>query len=95
MTRERLELLGLSYVAQHSDCRVLDQLVYKWEHSRRQIAKVLTDKYRDLCATGWQLTAEQIEEDVRGIFGQNFLDWIGFDAGPSEGAEEGVAEAML
>jgi hypothetical protein len=77
ITRERLELLGLSFVAQHSDCRVLDQLFYKWRHSRRQIAKVLTDKYIDLSRTDWRLTAEQIEDDVRGLFGQNFLDWIG------------------
>lgn len=77
MTRERVELLGLSFVAQHSDCRVLDQLVYKWIHSREAIRKVLTDKYLDLHATGWRLTAEQIEADVRGLLGQNFLDWIG------------------
>jgi len=81
MTRERLELLGLSFVAQHSDCRVLDQLVYKWAHSRQKLAEVLTDKYLDLCATGWRLTEGQIREDVRGLMGQNFLDWIGFDGG--------------
>ena len=77
MTRERLELLGHSFVAQHSDCRVLDQLVYKWEHSRQTIGRVLVDKYCDMAATGWIVTAEQIERDVRGLFGQNFLDWIG------------------
>ncbi len=96
MTRERLELLGLSFVAQHSDCRVLDQLVYKWAHSRRKIAEVLTDKYCDLAATGWAISREQIEQDVRGLMGQNFLDWIGFDGEAlSPGAREGVAEAML
>ncbi|MEI9895764.1 MAG: hypothetical protein WDN28_18260 [Chthoniobacter sp.] len=34
ITRMRLELIGLSMTPQHSDCRVLDQLVYKWQHSR-------------------------------------------------------------
>lgn len=77
MTRMRLELLGHSFVAQHSDCRVLDQLVYKWEHSRRSLAEVLKDKYLDLHQAGWQLTADQIETDIRGLMGQNFLDWIG------------------
>ena len=77
ITRERVELLGHSFVAQHSDCRVLDQLVYKWIHSRESLRAVLTDKYLDLHATGWQLTAEQIEADVRGLLGQNFLDWVG------------------
>ncbi len=77
MTRERVELLGNSFVAQHSDCRVLDQLVYKWIHSRESLRKVLTDKYLDLAATGWRLTAEQIQADVRGLLGGNFLDWLG------------------
>ena len=79
MTRERVELLGASFVAQHSECRVLDQPVYKWAHSRQKIAEVLSEKYCDLAATGWTLTTEQIEQDVRGLLGQNFLDWIGFD----------------
>jgi len=77
ITRMRVELLGLSFVAQHSDCRILDQLVYKWRHFRPVLAKVLTDKYLDLLATGWQLTAEQIEADVRGLLGGNFLDMPG------------------
>jgi hypothetical protein len=34
MTRLRLELLGLSFTPQHSDARVLDQILYKWDHSR-------------------------------------------------------------
>ncbi len=77
ITRERVELLGTSFVAQHSDCRVLDQLVYKWLHSRESIRKVLTDKYLDLAATGWPLTEARIEADVHGLLGGNFLDWIG------------------
>ena len=77
ITRERVELLGLSFVAQHSDCRILDQLIYKWEHSRRIIAKVLTDKYTDLWMTGWQLTEEQIARDVHALLGGNFLKLIG------------------
>ena len=37
ITRMRLELLGLSVTPQHSDARVLDQLIYKWRHARRII----------------------------------------------------------
>jgi hypothetical protein len=43
ITRERLELLGLSFTPQHSDARVLEQLLYKWEHSRAVIGRVLKD----------------------------------------------------
>ena len=69
MTRMRLELIGLSMTPQHSDCRVLDQLVYKWSHSRGIIGKVLAEKYEDLAATGWEPTRAEIERDVRDLFG--------------------------
>ncbi|MCX6925659.1 MAG: glucuronate isomerase, partial [Verrucomicrobia bacterium] len=54
ITRLRLELLGLSFTPQHSDARVLDQIIYKWEHSRRVIADTLVDKYSALAQTGWR-----------------------------------------
>lgn len=72
ITRMRTELLGLSYIPQHSDARVLDQLMYKWAHSRAVIAKVLTDKYVDLAATGWQVRSEDVARDVANLFGGNF-----------------------
>jgi len=72
MTRMRTELLGLSYTPQHSDARVLDQLLYKWRHSRDIIAKVLTDKYRDLADTGWQVTSDDIKRDVANLLGGSF-----------------------
>lgn len=72
----RLELLGLSMVPQHSDARVLDQLIYKWDHSRRIIAQVLCDKYRDLLATGWRLEEDEIARDVEALFGGNFRRFL-------------------
>jgi hypothetical protein len=72
MTRMRLELIGLSVTPQHSDARVLDQVIYKWEHSRRVIARVLAEKYADLAATGWEVTAAEVERDVRQLFGGEF-----------------------
>jgi hypothetical protein len=72
MTRMRVELLGLSFIPQHSDARVLDQLIYKWSHSRAIIAKVLVGKYQDLAAAGWPLNSEDIRRDVANLFGGNF-----------------------
>jgi hypothetical protein len=72
MTRMRVELLGLSFTPQHSDARVLDQLIYKWDHSRRIIGRVLADKYLDLTATGWEVTQSEIERDVKDLFGGAF-----------------------
>ncbi|MBM3880008.1 MAG: glucuronate isomerase [Verrucomicrobia bacterium] len=72
ITRLRLELLGTSFTAQHSDARVLDQLIYKWDHTRRLLASVLTDKYMDLSATGWEPSAAEIQRDVRALLGGAF-----------------------
>jgi hypothetical protein len=71
-TRLRLELLGLSFTPQHSDARVLDQIVYKWQHSRRVIAQALVDKYSDLAQTGWQVSRAEVERDVKDLFGGAF-----------------------
>jgi hypothetical protein len=64
MTAMRLELLGLGFTPQHSDCRVLDQLVYKWDHSRRLIGEVLGDKYADLARSGWVAEPGEILRDA-------------------------------
>lgn len=77
ITRMRIELLGSSMIPQHSDARVLDQLIYKWDHSKQIIAKVLVDKYRDVMATGWQVTREEIARDVANLFGDNLWKFIG------------------
>ena len=76
ITRLRVELLGTSVILQHSDARVLDQLVYKWEHSRRVIGRVLAEKYADLLAAGWPLTREQIERDASQFLSENFTNFL-------------------
>lgn len=76
ITRMRAELLGVSFIPQHSDARVLDQLIYKWAHSRRTIADVLVEKYCDLCSTGWKLEKAEIERDVEDLFNNNFWEFV-------------------
>src|SRR5258708_38401749 len=63
ITRMRLELIGLSFTPQHSDARVLDQLIYKWRHFRPVIADVLVNAYSTLAQTGWQASQAEIEQD--------------------------------
>jgi hypothetical protein len=74
--RMRIELLGTSFVPQHSDARILDQLIYKWDHTRRILGKVLTDKYSDLLETGRHVSQDDIERDVRGFLKDNFLGFL-------------------
>jgi hypothetical protein len=52
---------------------VLDQLIYKWDHSRRVIGPVLARKYSDIAATGWNVTASAIQRDVAALLGREVL----------------------
>ena len=76
MTRERLELLGLSFVPQHSDARVLDQLIYKWLHSKQIIKSILVEKYLDVLNAGWAVTPAELERDVNKLFSTNVTDFL-------------------
>ena len=75
--RMRVELLGTSFIPQHSDARVLDQLIYKWDHSRRVLSAVLAEKYADLAATGRRLTAADVTRDARLMLEGNFTEFVG------------------
>ena len=77
MTRMRLDLIGMSFTVQHSDARVLDQIIYKWDHSREIIVRVLTEKYLNLATTGWNPSELEIQRDVDGLFGGNFSRFLG------------------
>ena len=77
ITRERLELLGPTFVPQHSDARILEQLLYKWPHSRRDIANALVDQYVGVVENGRSITGAEIGRDVRRLFSDNFLNWTG------------------
>ena len=76
ITRERFELLGQSFIPQHSDARVLEQLIYKWKHARRQIADALSISYEQLLQNGRAVTREEISRDVNRLFSGNFNEWI-------------------
>jgi len=79
ITRERFELLGQSFIPQHSDARVLEQLIYKWKHARRQIADALFGSYEQLLQNGRAVTREEISRDVSRLFASNFNEWVGQD----------------
>ena len=76
ITAERLEMLGLTMIPQHSDARVLDQLIYKWAHSREIIADVLAQRYFDLTRAGWPVSVDDMKRDAQRILGgQLLLEW--------------------
>jgi hypothetical protein len=83
ITRERLELLGTTFIPQHSDARVLEQLLYKWTHSRRDVADALADQYSRVIESGRPVTIGDITRDVRRLFIGNFQQWTNLSAIPA------------
>ena len=72
ITRMRIELIGTSMTPQHSDARVLDQIIYKWRHSRQIITDVLVEKYVDLAGTGWAVSEADVRRDASELMGGAF-----------------------
>jgi len=79
ITRERFEMLGTSFIPQHSDARILDQLIYKWNHSRRAIADALFESYAALWHDGRRVSKTEIERDAAKLFSGNFRSWVGVE----------------
>ncbi len=73
ITRERIEMLGTSFIPQHSDARVLD----KWRNTRRTLAPILANSYSALIEDGRPVTKSDIKADLNKLFRSNFQDWIG------------------
>jgi hypothetical protein len=82
ITRERLEMLGTSFIPQHSDARILEQVIYKWRNTRRTLAPVLAKTYRLLAEDGRPVTRADIERDVRRLFRTNFEEWTSANPSP-------------
>jgi hypothetical protein len=76
ITRERIEMLGASFIPQHSDARVLEQVIYKWANTRRTVANILTENYRLLSEDGRGVTRSDIQRDTNRLFRSNAESWM-------------------
>ena len=81
ITRERIELLGASFIPQHSDARVLEQVIYKWRNTRRTLAPILTNAYKLIHNDGGGISRRDIQRDVNRLFRSNFEKWTGLRGG--------------
>ncbi|MGC2831867.1 MAG: hypothetical protein WB994_19675 [Candidatus Acidiferrum sp.] len=84
ITRERIEMLGTSFIPQHSDARVLEQVIYKWHNTRRTLSRVLAESYRLLSEDGRGVTRGDIQRDVTRLFRSNAEAWTGLRAPASD-----------
>jgi hypothetical protein len=75
ITRERIEMLGTSFIPQHSDARILEQVIYKWRNTRATLAPILAQSYRLLDRDGRRITKSDIQCDVTRMFRSNFERW--------------------
>jgi hypothetical protein len=76
ITRERLEMLGASFIPQHSDARVLEQVIYKWRNTRRTIGPILANAYRSLVDDGRPVAVSDIRRDITRLFRSNFEGFV-------------------
>jgi hypothetical protein len=77
ITRERLEMLGTTFIPQHSDARILEQAIYKWRNTRRTLTPILANSYQLLHDDGRPVTRADIQRDVTRLFRSNFQRWTG------------------
>jgi hypothetical protein len=76
ITRERLEMIGTSFIPQHSDARVLEQVIYKWRNTRRTMAPIFANMYRLLTEDGRPVTRANIKQDITRMFRRNFERFV-------------------
>jgi hypothetical protein len=88
ITRERIEMLGTSFIPQHSDARVLEQVIYKWNNTRRTLTRILPDTYRLLSEDGRGVTRDDIQRDVTRLFRSNAEAWTGLHSPASDAPTE-------
>ena len=62
--QQRLELLGDNFIFQHSDARVLDQLIYKWFDFKNIYINVMERKYNNLMQLGLKVNPDQLQEKI-------------------------------
>lgn len=98
ITKERIEMLGTGFIPQHSDACILEQLIYKWQHSRRVIAESLYEAYKHLLTSGRAVTRREIARDVTRLFSGNFYQLIrpsGAEAQAQRWAEEASRNTII
>ncbi len=72
----RFELLGSSFIPQHSDARVFEQIIYKWQFLRESLTNMLTNRYQKLLAERYPLTEKQIQNDITRLLMTNAKSFL-------------------
>jgi hypothetical protein len=87
-------MLGTNFTAQHSDARVLEQLIYKWKHARDAISVAVFTQHRKLIQAGWRMTKGEVFEEVRSLLGGSYSAFTARTRGtgiPNVGSSESLS----
>ena len=72
----RIDMLGFSFIPQHSDARVSDQLIYKWNHFKKILHPILLEYYQDLINKNFPVSESIVQRDIQRLFSGNAKNFL-------------------
>ena len=72
----RIDMLGFSFIPQHSDARVSDQLIYKWNHFKKILHPILLEYYQDLIHKNFPVSDSIVQRDIQSLFSGNAKNFL-------------------
>ena len=73
----RIDMLGFSFIPQHSDARVSDQLIYKWKHFKKILHPILLEYYQDLLDKNFPISENTLQRDINNLLSGNAKNYLG------------------
>ena len=73
----RIDMLGFSFIPQHSDARVSDQLIYKWSHFKKILHPILLEYYQDLLDKNFSISENILQRDIDNLLSLNAKKYLG------------------
>ena len=75
--RMRIDMLGFSFIPQHSDARVSDQLIYKWSHFKKILHPILLEYYQELLDKNFPISENILQRDIDNLLSGNAKKYLG------------------
>ena len=73
----RIDMLGFSFIPQHSDARVSDQLIYKWSPFKKILHPILLEYYQDLLDKNFPISENILQRDIDNLLSLNAKKYLG------------------
>jgi len=73
----RIDMLGFSFIPQHSDARVSDQLIYKWSHFKKILHSILLKYYQELLDKNFPISENILQRDIDNLLSGNAKKFLG------------------